>query len=117
MRIFRTIVKKTLLTVPKQKNGNIICMKFFVRGFCNKACNRAHKLTPEEEKTLTHLSTNVINHIFNKGQRRPQLHIDPSSAPPGHNNTPYNSAQQEIYDGPTSIAKTKKTKPNKPQTS
>jgi len=26
------------------------CMKFSVKGVCNKACNRAHKLTPEEEK-------------------------------------------------------------------
>ncbi len=35
---------------PKTKNGNIICMKFFVKGFCNKTCNRAHKLSAEEEK-------------------------------------------------------------------
>ncbi len=34
---------------PKTKNGAIICMKFFIKGFCSKNCNIAHKLSPEEE--------------------------------------------------------------------
>jgi hypothetical protein len=40
---FRTLLEK-------QKNGTIICMKFFVKGFCHKACPRADKLSNKEEK-------------------------------------------------------------------
>jgi hypothetical protein len=34
---------------PKTKDGQAICMKLFLRGFCDKSCNRAHKFTKEEE--------------------------------------------------------------------
>jgi hypothetical protein len=35
---------------PKTQGGKPICMKFFIRGFCDKSCTRAHKLNQEDEK-------------------------------------------------------------------
>jgi hypothetical protein len=66
-------------------------MKFFVKGVCNKACNRAHKLTSKEERILTHSSKNAVHPIFNKGQRRLQLPKDTFSAPTGKINTNVNN--------------------------
>jgi hypothetical protein len=34
---------------PKTHDGKSICMKFFIRGFCDKSCMRVHKLTPDDE--------------------------------------------------------------------
>jgi hypothetical protein len=34
---------------PKTTNGSTICVRFFVRGFCEKTCTRAHKLSKQEE--------------------------------------------------------------------
>jgi hypothetical protein len=52
---------------PKTKNGKIICMKFFVKGICNKKCNRAHKLCAEEEEEFDNFMKNVHLRIFNRG--------------------------------------------------
>ncbi len=41
---FSELFRKNSSHCPNTKNGIIICMKFFVKGVCNKACN------PEEEK-------------------------------------------------------------------
>jgi len=35
---------------PKTVDGKLICMKFFVRGLCDKACSRAHSLSKEDSK-------------------------------------------------------------------
>jgi hypothetical protein len=48
--IFSELFWKNTSHCPKTKNENIICMKFFIKGFCTKTCNRAHKLTTKEEK-------------------------------------------------------------------
>jgi hypothetical protein len=47
---FSELFWKNTSHCPKAKNGNIICMKFFLKGFCHRACNRVHKLSAEEEK-------------------------------------------------------------------
>jgi hypothetical protein len=38
--------------VPKNKNGKLICMNFFLRGFCEASCNRIHKLTVDDKKAF-----------------------------------------------------------------
>jgi len=35
---------------PKTADGKLICMKFFVRGLCDKSCSRAHTLSKEDIK-------------------------------------------------------------------
>jgi len=35
---------------PKTVDGKLICMKFFVRGLCDKGCSRAHSLSKEDSK-------------------------------------------------------------------
>jgi len=35
---------------PKTSDGKLICMKFLVRGLCDKACNRAHSLLKDDSK-------------------------------------------------------------------
>jgi hypothetical protein len=35
---------------PKTSEGKLICMKFFLRGLCDKSCNRAHSLSKEDAK-------------------------------------------------------------------
>ena len=35
---------------PKMSVGKLICMKFFLRGLCDKSCNRAHSLSKEDAK-------------------------------------------------------------------
>jgi hypothetical protein len=35
---------------PRTKDGILICMKFFIRGFCDRNCTRAHQLSESEEK-------------------------------------------------------------------
>jgi hypothetical protein len=37
---------------PKTKDGKTICMKLFLRGFCDKSCPRVHKLSLEDEKAF-----------------------------------------------------------------
>lgn len=48
------------------KNGNIICMKFFVKAVCTKACKRAHKLTPGK-KRLQHICQKCGSSDFQQG--------------------------------------------------
>jgi hypothetical protein len=49
---FAKVFYKNQHQCPKTKDGKIICMKLFIRGFCDKSCNRVHKLTPEDEKSF-----------------------------------------------------------------
>jgi len=35
---------------PKTSEGKLICMKFFLRGLCDKSCNRAHNLSKDDTK-------------------------------------------------------------------
>lgn len=37
---------------PKNKDGKLLCMKFFITGICNSSCQRIHKLTPDDEKAF-----------------------------------------------------------------
>ncbi len=37
---------------PKNKDGELLCMKFFITGICNSSCQRIHKLTPDDEKAF-----------------------------------------------------------------
>jgi hypothetical protein len=60
---------------PKTKEGKLICMKFFRRGFCDASCTRIHKLTAEDEKAFDKFvsdcrasQTDEEKRIFNMGQ-------------------------------------------------
>jgi hypothetical protein len=46
---YTTIFYKNQKKCPKTHDGKPICMKFFLRGFCDKSCTRAHKLTKDDE--------------------------------------------------------------------
>lgn len=35
---------------PKTPDGKLICMKFFLRGLCDRSCNRAHALSKDDSK-------------------------------------------------------------------
>jgi len=35
---------------PKKSDNKLNCMKFFVRGVCDKSCNRAHSLSKDNSK-------------------------------------------------------------------
>jgi hypothetical protein len=37
---------------PKTEDGKMICMRFFVRGICEKSCTRCHKLSKDDEKAF-----------------------------------------------------------------
>jgi hypothetical protein len=37
---------------PKNKDGKLLCMKYFLRGFCDASCSRIHKLTSDDEKAF-----------------------------------------------------------------
>jgi hypothetical protein len=37
---------------PKTKDGKTICMKLFLRGFCDKSCPWIHKLSADDEKAF-----------------------------------------------------------------
>jgi hypothetical protein len=53
---------------PKTQDGKPICMKFFIRGFCDKNCTRVHKLSPDEEKNFNRFITNC-----RKGASKPDF--------------------------------------------
>jgi len=53
---------------PKTKNGTFICMKFFIKGFCTKNCNRAQR-----NRSTTSFK-NADLRIFPEGQRNQQNH-------------------------------------------
>ncbi len=52
---------------PKTQDGSFICMKFFLRGFCDKSCNRAHKLSKSEEKAFDNFVNNCRKKDFPQG--------------------------------------------------
>jgi hypothetical protein len=37
---------------PKTTDGKTICMKFFLRGLCDRSCPRTHKLSSDDEKAF-----------------------------------------------------------------
>jgi hypothetical protein len=47
---FSKVFYKNQRQCPKTLDGKPICMKFFIRGFCDKSCTRVHKLIQEDEK-------------------------------------------------------------------
>jgi hypothetical protein len=49
---FTKVFYKNQRQCPKTHDGKPICIKFFIRGFCDKSCTRAHKLNQEDEKTF-----------------------------------------------------------------
>jgi len=52
---------------PKTKEGTFICMKYFIRGFCDKACSRAHKVSKQEEKEFETFLNNCRKKDFRQG--------------------------------------------------
>ncbi len=51
---FAKVFYKNQKLCPKTHDGKTICMKYFLRGFCDKSCTRVHKLTPDDEKAFGH---------------------------------------------------------------
>jgi hypothetical protein len=51
---FAKVFYKNQKLCPKTHDGKTICMKYFLRGFCDKSCTRAHTLTPDDEKAFGH---------------------------------------------------------------
>jgi hypothetical protein len=49
---FHSIFYSNQKKCPRTKEGKYICMKFFLRGFCEKSCTRAHKLFQEDEQAF-----------------------------------------------------------------
>jgi hypothetical protein len=47
---FSKVFYKKQKECPKTGDGKLICMKFFVRGLCDKSCSRAHSLSKEDSK-------------------------------------------------------------------
>jgi hypothetical protein len=47
---FAKVFYKNQKQCPKTSDGKQICMKYFIRGFCDKSCPRVHKLTAADEK-------------------------------------------------------------------
>jgi hypothetical protein len=47
---FAKVFYKNQKECPKDSDGKHICMKFFLRGICNKSCSRSHNLSKEDEK-------------------------------------------------------------------
>ncbi len=69
---FSDLFWKNSSKCPKTKNGSIICMKFFVKGFCNKSCNRAHKLSNEEEAEFEDFINKCRSSDFHQGAEESQ---------------------------------------------
>jgi hypothetical protein len=49
---FAKVFYKNQRQCPRTQDNKQICMKFFLRGICDKSCTRSHKLTTEDEKEL-----------------------------------------------------------------
>jgi hypothetical protein len=64
---FSELFWKNASKCPKTKNGSIICMKYFIKGFCNKGCNRIHKLTQEEETEFEAFLSKCRSSDFHQG--------------------------------------------------
>ena len=69
---FSDLFWKNSSKCPKTKNGSIICMKFFIKGFCNKSCNRAHKLSNEEEAEFEDFINKCRSSDFHQGAEESQ---------------------------------------------
>jgi len=46
-------------------------MKFFIKGFCTKNCNRANRLSKEEEKSFDNFIQKCRSSDFPKGAEEP----------------------------------------------
>ncbi len=64
---FSDLFWKNSSKCPKTKNGSTICMKFFLKGFCNKSCSRAHKLSTEEEAEFEDFINKCRSSDFHQG--------------------------------------------------
>jgi hypothetical protein len=58
---------------PKTKNGTLICMKYFIKGHCTKSCNRAHRLSKEDEKSFDELVAKCCSSDFQQRAEEPQV--------------------------------------------
>jgi len=56
---------------PKTKSGKYICMKYFIKGYCVKNCNRSHRLAPEDEKTFEEFLNHCRASDFPEGAEDP----------------------------------------------
>jgi len=56
---------------PKTKSGKYICMKYFIKGYCVKNCNRSHRLAPEDEKTFEEFLNHCRASDFPAGAEEP----------------------------------------------
>jgi len=54
---------------PKTADGKQICMKFFIRGICDKPCTRVHKLSKDDEKNFGHF----VDRCHEGGFRKPDF--------------------------------------------
>ncbi len=54
---------------PRNQDGKHICMKFFLRGFCEKSCTRAHKLSKEDEGEFD----DFVNRCRGRGAAKPDF--------------------------------------------
>jgi len=56
---------------PKTKSGKYTCMKYFIKGYCVKNCNRSHRLAPEDEKTFEEFLNHCRASDFPVGAEEP----------------------------------------------
>ncbi len=52
---------------PMTEDGTLICMKFFIRGFCDKSCNRTHEISQDKEKEFESFLNNCRRKDFQQG--------------------------------------------------
>ncbi len=52
---------------PKTEDGTLICMKLFIRGFCDQSFTRAHKLSKDKEKEFEIFLTHCRRKDFPQG--------------------------------------------------
>ncbi len=52
---FTNLFYKNQRKCPRNQDGKHICMKFFLHGFCEKSCTRAHKLSKEDKSEFDDL--------------------------------------------------------------
>ena len=55
---FSKVFYKNQKQCPKTSDGQYICMKYFLQGFCDKLCTRSHNLSKEDEKRFDQFVTN-----------------------------------------------------------
>jgi hypothetical protein len=64
---FSDLFSKNSSHCPKAKDSNSISIKFFIKGFCHKACNQAHKYSTDEEKEFKELLQKCRSSDFQQG--------------------------------------------------